>query len=124
MKQPKTDELCPVYNPAPLSVVQVKGRMIASNSPVVGSKTRNSSHFRKVNDHNVTKETESTIDSSNYLQDVPESITENHEINQDSSHNSDVSAGHPTRQTRMPARYKDFICQRQIAYNGLMQLHV
>jgi len=39
------------------------------------------------------KQIESTIDSSNYLQDRPESITENHEINQDSSHR-DVSVGH------------------------------
>ena len=61
MKQPKTDKLRPVYNPAPMSVVQVKGSMITTDSPVIGRETRNSSHFRKVNDHNVTKETESKL---------------------------------------------------------------
>jgi hypothetical protein len=113
MKQTKTDKLCPAYNPAPMSVVQVKGSMITANSPVLGSKTRNSSHFRKVTDHDVTPETESTIENSDYSQDVPEIITVNNdELNQDSSHNSnvtDVSAGRPKRRTRMPARYKDFI---------------
>ena len=66
-------------------MVQVKGSRITTNSLVIGTKTRNSSHFRKLNDHNVTKE--STIDSCSDSQDVSESITENHELNQDSSHN-------------------------------------
>jgi len=54
-----------------MSVAQVKGGMITANSPVLGSKTRNSSHFRKVTDHAVTPETESTIENSDYSQDVP-----------------------------------------------------
>ena len=110
MKQTKTGKLCPAYNPAPMSVVQVKVSTITANSPVLGSKTRNSSHFRKVTHHD---ETESTIENSDYSQDVPEIITVNNdELNQDCSDNSnvtDVSAGRPKRRTRMPARYKDFI---------------
>ena len=57
-----TDKLCPL-----MYVVQVKCSMIPADSPDGGNQTRNWSYFRKVNGHNVTKETESTIDKRLYF---------------------------------------------------------
>ena len=113
IKQNKYNKLTPAYNPEPMVVEQVKGSMITARSPGLGTKTRNASLYKRIEDCRVPDELPVTEDyETDVLKDnVQEIPTVPVSVMSPSTPNpsTPIPTCRPKRQMKKPSRYNDFI---------------
>nr|XP_039261226.1 uncharacterized protein LOC120337496 [Styela clava] len=115
MRQNRSNKLSSAYRPEPMDVINVKGSMITAQSPNIGSKTRNASLFKKVNDCTFRKRftniTGADVLHDNDISDDTANLNVDNETADpiaESPPSVPSVRDRPRRCPKVPSRFKDF----------------